>query len=138
MQNIDLFNEYVAIILSRLYERFPVRQDLPAWQISGQRNPAEYGKVLPTNKAESNKMEVAFFTVDWLVENGYVRARNGAILRFNGCVLSEKGLELLNSTPDSLQQSKETIGESLIRLLKEGSKDAAKGVVTQLLTLGIG
>ena len=138
MQNIDLFNEYVAIILGRLYEKFPVRQDLTAWEISGQRNPSEYGRVLPTDKADSNKMEVAFFTVDWLVENGYVRARDGAILRFNGCVLSEKGLELLNATPDSLQQPTETLGESLVRLLKEGSMDAAKSVVTQQLIQGLG
>ena len=79
-QNIDLFNEYVAIILGRLNENFPVRQDLMAWEISGHTRPKGYGDLFYSGKDDSEdvdeqkqkQMQIAFSTIDWLVENGYV------------------------------------------------------------------
>ena len=144
-QNIDLFNEYVAIILGRLYENFPVRQDLMAWEISGHTRPKGYGDIFYSRKDDSEdvdeekqkQMRIAFSTIDWLVENGYVRALQRGGLQVNGCMLTEKALKLLNSIPDGVQQPDETFGKILARLIKEGGIDAAKGLVTQLFTSGL-
>ena len=145
-QNIDLFNEYVAIILSRLYENFPVRHNLKAWEITGHTRPKGYGNPFYSRKDDSEdvdeekqkQMQIAFSTIDWLVENGYVRAHERGGLQGNGCMLTEKALKLLNSIPEGVQQPEETLGETLARLLKEGGRDAAKGLVTQLFTSGLG
>ena len=143
-QNIDLFNEYVAIILGRLYENFPVRQDLMAWEISGHTRPKGYGDIFYSGKDDSEdldkqkQMQIAFSTIDWLVENGYVRALERGGLQVNGCMLTEKALKRLNSLPDGVQQPEETFGEILARLLKEGGMDAAKGLVAQSFASGLG
>lgn len=144
-QNIDLFNEYVAIIFSRLYENFPVRQDLKAWEISGHSCPKGYYDSIFAPKDDSEnvdeeqqkQMQIAFSTLDWLVENGYVRAHERGGLQCNGCLLTEKALKLLNSTPDGVQQPEETFGEILAGLLKEGGMDAAKVLVTRFFTSGL-
>lgn len=134
-QNIDLFNKYVAIILSQLYENFPIKRDLDGFQISGF-TVEECVQILASEGAEPKEVRVACYTIEWLVENGYIRALHGSYNLFQRCGLTEKGLAVLRSTPASLQQPDETFGDSLVRLLKEGSMDAAKGMVTQLLTPG--
>ena len=137
-QNIDLFNEYVAIILIQLYGSFPLKQTVTAHQISSHR--VEHDVVsepLPRGKYP-RETEIAADTIAWLVDNGYVHTDSWTRFYFYGCALTKSGLELLNSIPDSLQEPEETFGERLIRLVGEGSMDAAKVMVTRLLTLEIG
>ena len=136
-QNLDLFNEYVAIILSQLYESFPVKTEISAFQISGMTT-EEFSRIRSTEGAEPQRMEVACSTIEWLLESDYIRGCRFVHRVFEHCVLTDKGLRVLRSTPESLQKPKEPFGESLIRLVKEGSMDAAKGIVTRLLTLEIG
>ena len=137
-QNIDLFNEYVAIILSQLYESFPLKQGLMAHQISSHRVKHDIGsEPLPYGK-QPLETEIAADTIAWLVDNGYVHTDSWTRFHFYGCTLTKSGLELLNSVPEGVQQPAETLGESLARLLNEGGMDAAKGLVTQFLTSGLG
>lgn len=136
-QNIDLFNEYAAIILSQLYESFPVKTEVSAFQVSGMTR-QEFRRLRSIERADPQRMVVACSTIEWLLESDYIRGCRFVHRTFEHCVLTDKGLRVLRSTPESLQKPREPFGESLIRLVQEGSMDAAKGLVTRLLTLEIG
>ena len=122
--------------MSQLYEDFPVKQVVDARLISGQWEKYEAKK---SSWIEENEPEtvVAAHTIAWLVDNGFVHADEISFsVRFLGCTLTRSGLELLKSTPKSIQ-TQETSGEYLVRLVREGSMEAAKGLVPQLLSLGL-
>ena len=137
MQNIDLFNEYVARILAQLYESFPVKEKLYASTISGHTDDNRYGTICAPDGSESKEAQVAFHTIGWLVDNGYVRAEQRLDGRYyDYCALTEKGLKVLQAVPDSVQTT-ETVGEKLVRLTKEGGGDLARDFIKSLLTLGV-
>ena len=132
MQNIELFNEYVARILAQLYESFPVKVSLHADQFSS------------FSDRSQQQMEelVAYSTIEWLVDNGYVHA-DERIPRSScyGCTLTDKGLKVLQATPDSVQipdgvQTKETFGEKLVHLINKGAVEVAKDIVKEILMRG--
>ena len=138
VKNIDLFNEYVAGILARLYEGFPVKDDLDVRKISGHEDEDEFGVICAPDGRRSKEAEVAFATVEWLVETGYVRADDRRYPRaFGGCVLTSKGLKVLQAEPESVKIS-ETAGDKLSRLVAEGSVELAREAAKALLALGAG
>ena len=88
MRNIDLFDEYVAIVLAQLYESFPVKDDLDVRAITGQ-DPNE--PLQPSQEAK-----VAYAAIEWLIETGYVRTvERRPPVGFGGCVLTAAGLNRL-------------------------------------------
>lgn len=138
MQNIDLFNEYVARVLAQLYESFPVKEKLDAGTISGHTDLDRVGTILDApDGSESKEARVAYGTISWLVNNGYVHADSRLDGRYyDGCALTDKGLMVLRAVPDSVQIT-ETFGDSLVRLIEEGTVERAKDVVKALLTFGV-
>lgn len=138
MRNIDVFNEFVAVILAQLYESFPVKEDLDVRTISGHTDENEFGIICAPDGRESKEAQVAYSTIEWLVDTGYIRADKPRPYRaFRGCVLTAEGLKLLHATPESVQV-KETVGDKLVRLVREGTPELARDAVKALLTLGAG
>lgn len=136
MRNIDLFNEYVAVILAQLYKSFPVKDDLDARKISGHEEEDEFGVIRAPDGRVSKEAEVAYHSVEWLVETGYVRSDEHRYLRaFGGCVLTTEGLRLLQATPESKKVT-EAAGDKLVRLVREGIGDQARDAAKALMTLG--
>lgn len=138
MRNIDLFNEYAAVILARLYESFPVKTDLDVRKISGHEQEDEFGVIRAPDGRLSKESDVACATIEWLVDTGFVRADDRRPpLAFVRCVLTAEGLRLLQATPESVRIT-ETVGDKLVRLVSEGAVDLARETAKALLTLGAG
>lgn len=138
MQNIDLFNEYAAVILAQLYESFPVKDDLDVRKITGHADVDEFGAICGPGGRRSKEAETAFATIEWLLDSGYVRAEDRRYpYGFARCVLTAEGLRLLNAMPESVR-TKETAGDKLSRLVREGAVEFARDAAKALLTLGAG
>ena len=131
MQNIELFDQYAALILSQLYESFPVKRGLETRQLTG-----EYGAICAPDGRPSKEVEVAYATIEWLAETGYIRTESSRhLFGCSGCVLTSLGLHLLKATPESVKV-KEAIGDKLVRLVQDGSIDLAKDAAQAIIALG--
>ena len=138
MRNIDLFNEYAARILGQLYEKFPVKDDLDVRSITGHTDVNEWGAICAPDGRESKEAQVAYATIEWLADTGYIRADDRRYpFGFARCVLTAEGLRLLEATPESVQIT-ETAGDKLVRLVKEEAIGLARDTVRAILSLGTG
>jgi len=136
MPNIDHFDKYVAVVLGRLYEQFPVKTNLDVRDITGHTDTNKFGLVCAPDGRESREAVIAYATIEWLVDTGYVRAASSAMpMGFQGCVLTAEGLKLLKAVPGSVQAT-ETVGDKLARLVQEGALDLAKDLVKGVLAIG--
>lgn len=119
MSNMDDFNEAVAVILAKLYETFPRGTLLVVRDLA--------------KDASDDRLGNFGGTISFLQKEGFIsyesRLRDE---QFNGVVLTSKGLAILNSTPESLKESK-SLGSKLVAVLKEGSKEAIKALVQQVI-----
>lgn len=125
MKNIDLFDEYAAAVFAALYERFPVKQSLDARQICGHMVVDDFGVVVDDAGRPSKAFDIALSTIEWLGDNGFVSFEKRQNFGFGNVVLTAKGLETLNAKPESLG-GKESFGERILRLMREGSTEFAK------------
>ena len=136
-RNIELFDEYTALILSRLYEHFPVKCRLNVREITGHSDTDKFGVIVAPDGRESKEAEIARATIEWLADTGYLRAENASPpFAYMSCVLTARGLELLKATPQSVSL-KETIGDKLVRLVGEGSMDLAKDAARAAVALAV-
>ena len=136
-RNIELFDEYTARILSRLYERFPVKCPLDVGEITGHTETDEFGTIVAPDGRASKEAEIARATIEWLADTGYLRAENASLpFGYASCVLTARGLELLKATPRSVSL-KETLGDRLVRLVRDGSMDLAKDAVRAAVALAV-
>lgn len=135
MPNIDRFDKYVALILSRLYEQFPVKTDIDVRKLTEISDTDDFGALLAPDGKESRDARIAYATAEWLIDTGYVRAKEPHYpIGFRACVLTAEGLKLLKATPASVHLT-ETVGDKLVRFVKEGALDLAQDLVKSALAL---
>lgn len=134
MQNIDLFNGYVAQTFSRLYENFPVEAFVDARFLCGHDEVDDFGCVVDRSGRRSRPFEIALATLVWLSDSGYVTL-HGSNGYGHTARLTEKGLVLLRSVPKSLSAS-EPFGDRLQRLVSEGSMELASSAIKALISTG--
>ncbi len=137
LMNIELFDEYVARILSHLYESFPIKVHLDARSITGHEEIDEMGQPLDERGQPSKRFDICLATIDWLVDSGYIRTDGRGQYGYDLAVLTARGLEVLKATPESVKV-KISIGEKLVRLVKEGSIDMAKEAAKAAIAVGVG
>lgn len=137
MQNIDLFDEYVAGALAALYESFPVKRFVDARELCGHSDINDFGAIIDPCGNPSKAFDVARATIDWLVETGYIRAGVRHQWGYADAVLTAAGLEVLKASPESLK-AKETLGEKLVRFTKDGSIGLAREAAKAAISTGIG
>lgn len=139
--NILRFNEVTGLVLSALYQSFPIPIEL---------RPTTIGlRELNTNEQEFVGMALVitapddadpmFFchTVNWLIATGYISAVSRMqSIHFSDAVLTAKGLEVLNAVPKSLS-SKEPIGQQLAAASKSGAMEAIRTITTEALAIGV-
>ncbi|MBE5527449.1 hypothetical protein A9J41_00770 [Laribacter hongkongensis] len=133
--NIERFDEITAQLFSTLYQSFPAPVFLAAGNFV---SPAtQYSKVRGYDVA-SDEAEFWAACVIWLQEAGYIRYESHESLTasFWEVVLSPKGLEVLNSIPDSLS-GKDTIGDQLVDAARTGATDLLKEGVKTALAKGV-
>lgn len=138
MANIDLFDEYTAKIFAALYDAFPRKIVLDARILCGHEGTDDFGQVVNPEGRPSAQFEVAMATIDWLRETGYIRADDSKAFGATGAVLTASGLMVLKATPESLRPTAESIGEKLIRNVREGSLGAARETAKAAISAGVG
>ena len=117
-------NQWIANILSSLYENFPKRIILIPSQIDKNAD-------LQTQMAISD-------LIIWLSEERIIRFQERDISgNFLNCTLTMKGFMILNQIPQALEENT-TLGEKLSKILKEGSINALNQTVNLLIQKFIG
>ena len=135
LPNLDQFHEFAAEILSTLYRNFPVRVPIDALGLTGDQEP-DPSAALGTEEAERRRrFEVALATVAWLRDEGYIVAPWCGHHRFDGCVLTAKGLRALLRVPDRLAPDR-TVGERLVAATEDRYCWTGPEVVRAALGLG--
>ena len=108
-QNIEKFNQAVGLIFAKLYEAFPEPIMLRVEDLDPKEtdNGAPLGEHLDRWKLYGHAMM-------FLREEGYVRFKDPTMAfdLFPLAVLTRKGLEALNKTPESISDPKKTIGDT--------------------------
>jgi hypothetical protein len=141
MSNIELFDEFTAAALAKLYESFPRKIGLDARILAGVDSVNEFGFIVDENGNPSMRFEIARATLEWLSETGYIRCTSTNQLGLNSAVLTPMGLSVLKATPTSIKPG-ETIGERLVRFAKDGSvalaKETAKSAIAAGVSMGLG
>ena len=135
--NIALFDQYVAQIFGRLYEHFPIPIALDACQLTGHHDVDEYARPIDAQGSLSQPFQVCKATIDWLIESGHLRVKDGNTYGYTDCVLTAKGLEVLKSVPDSVQV-KTALGEKLVAALQRGATEIATELGKTAVRLGAG
>lgn len=115
--NMELFNELTVHFLAKLYEKFPVEQDIMVKDYPDYDN--------------AQKVDVFFDTIKFLIREHYIHHNAQPYGGFIGVSLTSKGLSVLDSKPASLSKS-----ASLVALfndaLKSGSAESYKTCVKEL------
>ncbi len=83
----------------------------------------------------TKECEIAFCTVKWLHQTGYIIATPHPYEFFSDAVLTAKGLELLKLTPDALKSS---LGDRLMDACKKGASESIASLSSTALTSGLG
>lgn len=135
--NIDDFDKTVGLIFATLYQAFPIRKFIDPQILSPLVRPNTEGWV----ERYHHHQKVFTATMTWLIDAGYLWAspvrdeRNGA---FSDCVLSTKGLEILNM-PSSLGPSiGSKLGDAVTDTASETLKDLAKEALSVGATFAVG
>lgn len=128
--NIERFNQNAAKIFSLLYESFPVPRSIDVREIDIDAELSEAtGELTPAG-------EVAHATFIWLEGSGYITFRKNMEVLFTECVLTAKGLEVLNAIPSSLSTS-QTVGEFVSKAVKAGAAESVSSAVKFIFAKGI-
>jgi hypothetical protein len=123
MSNMDDFNKATAMILEKCFAAFPQRISVKVRDLD------------PT--AEDNTLRNFGDTIIFLAKEGFIRYESSVLSEsFDGVALSSKGLSILNSMPDVLND-KQSLGQKLGGALKSGSKDVLKSLVNQIISAAV-
>ena len=115
-KNIDLFNKGAALILARLYDEFPKPIHL---------NIAQLDEDMTDDEGEIYASTLAFLRDEEFIRCGQTMG-NGLVA--SNVVLTSKGLDILNSTPDILKE-KISLGDKIKEVASSGTKDALNAVI---------
>ena len=133
MSHIESFNRCEALIFAELYRAFPCRK-----QISSSSLPEGIFDDISEEDFDGAFERLVVFkaTVKWLVEAGYIWAGDVGESTIHDAILSPKGLEVLKAIPNSLSP-KQTLGERMGTLVKEGSYSLLSKTVDIALSMGV-
>lgn len=129
--NIERFDSIVGIVFAHLYQNFPIRQIIDPTILDPLVNPGTQG----WEACYLEHVQVFIASMSWLIKAEYVWAEPGEEANpetFFGCVLSTKGLEVLN-TPSSLGPS---IGSKLKDAVQSTAGDTVKDLAKEALSAG--
>jgi hypothetical protein len=128
--NIAEFERSSAMILSKLYESFPVPIELAPSQLE--------------SGASAETLEILSYTIEFLAAEGYLRFEeiiktHGFAILFSDVVLTAKGLAILDARQDDAKEESQpdTKGKRLMDAMRTGAIDIAKTIVRELLSEGL-
>ena len=120
-QNMKLFNELSATILSLLFQNFPVAIEFSIEDFQA------------FNTIENS--DVFYDTFKFLSNENYIKFQHQVYGGFIDVTLTSKGLSVLNAIPGSLKE-KETLSQSLKHALKNGSEEVLSDTMKKLFAFG--
>lgn len=120
--NIDLFNTFAGELLERLFNKFPVEQDIRVEEFSYLDN-------------ETNS-DIFSSSVRFLHREGFIRYSQAGYGSFVGVVLTAQGLTVLNSIPELLKV-KESVGNKIGSALKSGSSEVIKAIIREIVKISM-
>lgn len=124
LKNIDFFNLYVGRIFAKLLSEFPLEINLSSQDIE------------PECDMYSKQEQMVKSTIKWLKNAGYITYDiNPNLGGFLNVILTAKGLELLNSTPESVE-NKKTIAKELKRYYDLSRDEMVKELASKALSYG--
>lgn len=133
MKNLALFNQFAGQALADLYAAFPVRRPLLAQAMTGHHDLDEFGAIIAPDGRPSKEAEVALSTLQWLAAAGLIDCeRQNPPFGLVGCVLTAKGLELLNALPESVL-AKNPMGRRLVDAVRVGAAATVESVMAEVV-----
>ena len=124
LKNIDFFNLYVGRIFAKLLSEFPLEINLSSQDIE------------PECDIYSKQEQMVKSTIKWLKNAGYITYDiNHNLGCFVNVILTAKGLELLNSIPQSVE-NKKTIAKELKRYYDLSRDEMVKELTSKALSYG--
>ncbi|EAU6186042.1 hypothetical protein GQG59_001388 [Salmonella enterica] len=130
--NIDVFNDTVGQVFSRLYKSFPVPVFLHAKDIVGAENVMQPDDFMGEKPSPATDSFMA--TIQWLINEGFLTAGGKQLSVYFDVVLTHKALNALQVSPDSLQPS---VGNRLVDATKSGSKELIRTLATEALSISL-
>lgn len=130
--DIKLFDIYVAAILGELYDSFPEPVWLdPAWNTVITPMLLESGLIDGDIQNYDESLEVCSQSMNWLFSNNYFSASyHEASDSYDNATLTEKGFDVLNARPNSLDSS---AGQQLSNFSQDVGKEISKGYILDLI-----
>lgn len=132
LSNIERFDEIVGEAFALLYESFPVPRPLLPAAFVGEGNVIDPGGF--TGAELTKEAEFCMATLHWLVDTGYITARDVTPHGLGRTVLTAKGLETLKAVPDSLQGP---LGARLVEAAKTEGRELIRSLAGQALSMGL-
>lgn len=128
--NIERFNAKVSLVFALLYEEFPNPMNLCPEHLGITK---DLGGI-PTWSRDD--WEQVVHVLLWLTEEGYIRTNGYTTSTCRDAVLTQKGLTILRSIPDSVSGSA-PMGERIKDAVTKGAGGLASKLAEQTLLLGI-
>lgn len=142
-RNIDVFNRMVATCLLRLYEAFPVPQDINAINLAGDIAGDALAEELSKGEAFDILMQQSGAAIQFLAQEGFLRYRDDCKVN-GGCEfpqaqLTMKGLAILGKVPDSLADAadRRSLADRLRDGLLAGAEEALRSAVSSVLSAAL-
>ena len=133
-ENIYVFDCFTVGIFAELYKRFPVKTNVNGYEAVAKCKYKNDDKL-----EELDKMVILKSTFEWLRDNEFIKydgeVEQGEGIAYN-CILTNKGLSVLEKIPKSVNNKKSTIGQKIISEAVTGSIDAGIGLIKQAI-LGV-
>ena len=129
--NIDRFNRTVLLVLTQLYEAFPVPVDVDTRALAM--------ATLPDGASFDDtfaSFEPSYYAINFLAQEGYLTHLDGPIdgSSFLKARLTAKALAAMGATPDALTHS-ETVSARVGAVVKAGVRKASAEVVKKTVEL---
>jgi hypothetical protein len=129
MSNMDEFNRISALVLAKLYDAFPQGIKISVEEVN------------ETNgEPDKNTIMNFHYTVSFLASENFLKYEGASDegLFFGEVILTLKGLKVLRSVPDVLEE-KQSLGQKVTSLVKGGtkeiSKEALKAIINQIFSV---
>jgi hypothetical protein len=137
--NIERFNQYAGHFLAKLYESFPQPCTLDCVEaVKGTELAEPINDKLLQEATTDPEVRFCSDALKWLLSTGYFTGDQRLhCVQVARAVLTPKGFEALNAVPDALRASA-PLGERLSHLAAEGSKEATKAAIGEVVGQVIG
>lgn len=127
--NIELFDDFAARILARLYEHFPQPTGLIFTMFGCEDAEPELSGALPY------EADVCVETMYRLMDFGFI-AGNREQFGVSQAVLTLKGLEILNAVPSAIAEEGR-LGDRLSHAVNQGAEETYRSVIRTVMTKGV-